>query len=292
MKDIWDSHRKVAMPVLPKWKMKLPEKEHSKRRFRNMIINTGKYAAAIVIAAGITLMLNNNETSNTIEKVYRHVLIQNTTYSESIVLSDGTRVHVNTSGSLKYPESFSTDRREVWLNGEAYFEVSENAACPFLVHTDMMDIKVLGTRFNATAYESDQKTTVTLIEGKVELYCHGEVPKTLILEPGQQAVFWKNNHEIATHSVDPDLYIAWKDGYYKFVNTSFGEIAERMEKMYHVKIVFADESLSQIPYSGTFIREQSLKEVLDMMHDVKPFEYSIKDNLVTIRKNKEVKMIR
>ncbi len=290
IKDIWDSRYQpntVQLPARPLWKKSISAPKESKLpRWRKIVTNISKYAAIVAITITATMLLQKERIKEvTRETAYHQVLVQNGKQSQLIVLSDGTKVWINASSSLKYPESFDASQRTVWLDGEAYFEVVENATHPFVVRTGTMDIKVLGTHFNVTAYGSDPKITTTLVEGKVELWTGaGETAYAATLEPNQQAVYLKDENRISLRTVDPSLYTAWKDGYYKFYYTSFGEIAERLEKMYNVKIVFTNESLRQIPYSGTFAQEQSLREVLEIIRDVKHFNYTIKDNQITINK--------
>ena len=287
IKDIWDSKRlgdiHIIMPAVPLWKK---AKLYEMPRWRTIAVHIGKYAAAIAIAVAITALLMMKQTTEvTRETVYRQVWVQNAKQSQPVVLSDGTRVWLNASSTLKYPESFESAQRNVWLDGEAYFEVAANAEYPFVVHTDMLDVKVLGTHFNLTAYSIDRKTIATLIEGKVELWTgDGEKIYAATLEPSQQAVYLKDENRTSLHTVDTGMFTAWKNGYYKFNNTSFAEIAEYIEKTYQVKITFTDESLRQIPYSGTFVQEQNIRELLEIMRSVKPFKYQIKENQVIIKK--------
>ena len=286
IKDIWDSRRleHISLPAKPLWKKALlPDKKvYEIPRWRRLAFQICKYAAVIAVTVVATVMLQKNR-NGTEETANHQVLVQNGKQSQLIVLSDGTRVWINASSSLKYPESFGRRQRSVWLDGEAYFEVAENTARPFVVHTDMVDVKVLGTCFNVTAYLSDRKVTTTLVEGKLEIWT-GQSEKTNVatLEPNQQVVYMKDDNTIVLRDVDSRLHTAWKDGYYKFYNTPFHEIAERLEKMYNVQIIFADKSLRQIPYTGTFVQEQSIREVLEIMRGVKPFKYTIKNQQVTI----------
>ena len=289
IKDIWDAQRleHLSLPAQPLWKKELQpvEKQYEMPRWRRLAIQASKYAAVIAITIVATVLLQHKQVI-TKETAYHQVLVQNGKQSQLIILSDGTRVWINASSSLKYPGAFDQAQRTVWLDGEAYFEVAENAAHPFVVRTGNLDIKVLGTHFNVTAYSSDPKVTTTLVEGKVELWtAHDKTTKIATLEPNQQAVYLKDENKIELRDVNPGLYIAWKDGYYRFFNTSFNEIAGRLEKMYHVKITFDDESLSQISYTGTFVQEQSIREVLEIMRAVKPFTYKIKNQLITIKKD-------
>jgi len=288
IKDIWDARQagNISLPEEALWKKSLlpTGKLYEMPRWRKLAIHIGKYAAMIAVIVTISVLLQKKEPvelSN--EIVYHHISVQNGKQSQPVVLADGTRVWLNDSSSLKYPELFDATQRAVWLVGEAYFEVAENETHPFVVHTGMLDVKVLGTHFNVMAYASDPIVTTTLIEGKVELWIGvGETVYAATLTPNQQAVYLKGENKVTLRTVNADLYAAWKDGYYKFNNTSFGEIAELIEKMYHVQITFIDESLRRIPYSGTFVQEQGVREMLEIIRNVKPFKYTIKENHITI----------
>ena len=281
IKDTWDSKlrmKALRIPVRPLWKASQPVGQRNGKR---IFIEVLKYAAVIVLTIGITLMFREDRIVEK-ETAYHQLSVQNGKQSQVLVLSDGTKVWINASSSLRYPEYFSADQRSVWLDGEAYFEVVGNADQPFIVHTDMIDIRVTGTSFNVTAYKEDDRIITTLVEGSVSLWKDGQ--QLSGLQQNQQAVFGKKSRRLQLQDVDPSLYVAWKDGYYKIFDTSFEEISHRLEKMYDVKISFTDESLMKIPYSGTFAQEQSLREILEIMCSVKSFRYRIDHDRVYISK--------
>lgn len=283
IKHIWDSrlqNTSVQIPPMPECEIRSPEKR-KRRSIRHILINMGKYAAIILITIGVNRMFF---TGNSVgdELSYNQVIMQNGKQSQLLILSDGSKVWINASSSLKYPTSFETGQRSVWLDGEAYFEVAEKKDQPFVVHTNLHDIKVTGTSFNVNAYDGNDKVITTLVEGEVQLWLDGKELATLT--PNQQSIFIKEENGVTLTEIDPSLYTAWKDGFYKFYNTSFEEIAERLEKMHNVDIIFTDKSLLQIPYSGTFVQDQNIQEILDIMQNVKPFKYTMKDKTVTISK--------
>jgi ferric-dicitrate binding protein FerR (iron transport regulator) len=290
IKDIWDSRLagKVSLPAEPLWKKSLETegKTSGTPRWYGYAVQFGKYAAVIAITLALSFLFHKKQEAKPLsENTFFQISAQNGKQSQLIVLSDGTRVWLNASSTLKYAESFGVGQRNVRLDGEAYFEVTENKSLPFVVSTGGLDVKVLGTKFNVMAYASDPQITATLVEGKVELWT-GDSQKVFAgaIEPGQQAVYRKDADSIAFRKVDAALFTTWKDGYYKFDNASFGDIAERLEKIYNVKITFTNESLRKIPYSGTFVQEQSIREILEIIRGVKPFNYTVKDNHITIKK--------
>ena len=143
----------------------------------------------------------------------------------------GTMLQVrNERGTLVYSkikskERFGKARREVFLKGEAWFEVAKDSAREFWVHAGAMDVKVLGTSFNVKAYERLETVATTLVEGSVEVACAG---KSFQIVPGEQFVYDKNNRVMDVRMVDTESYVSWKDGYYKFRQTTLEEIMETL----------------------------------------------------------------
>ncbi|QIH34468.1 FecR family protein [Sphingobacterium sp. DR205] len=150
-----------------------------------------------------------------------------------ITLSDGTKVWLNANSSLEYPLVFKGKQREVKLKGEGYFEVAHNPANPFIVKTDMQQIKVLGTVFNLRAYSEVQFTT--LIRGSVAVRLNrSEIPE--ILKPGQQAIV--EDHAVLVHKIDVNEYIGWKDGMITGTSVGLEDIGSDIENWYDVDFIY------------------------------------------------------
>ncbi len=181
-----------------------------------------------------------------------------------LVLPDNTVVHLRQGSVLRYNPKFNARNREVSLEGEAYFNVTSDPKHPFTVNTENAAIRVLGTRFNVLAEKGSPVCQTTLVEGKVELIA--ENGKRYLLLPNQTIELNAENKEVKIKRVNTELYTAWKDGKIIFRDETLGGIAKKLERIYHVKFVFANSELAdKHRFSGTFYRETSVGDVITML---------------------------
>lgn len=195
----------------------------------------------------------------------------------AVNLSDGTKVWLNSKSSLKYPVEFSSDKRIVTLEGEAYFEVAKNPHSPFIVKTKSGNVTVLGTHFNVSSYTEDQLFAATLAEGKVKVSgISTESEKTSVaLTPGQQARIYHKNEEIKITEVDPAAYTAWKDGRFYFENESLKSILTKMSRWYNFNVKFENKSLEQIKFTGVVLKQEPIDRLLDIISKTSNVNYKI-----------------
>ncbi|WP_242205770.1 FecR family protein [Aestuariivivens insulae] len=201
-----------------------------------------------------------------------------------VKLSDGTNVHLNAGTSLKYPVKFikGEKTRQVFLDGEAYFDVSKDIDHPFIVHADNLNIQVFGTEFNVTAYPEDAATDVVLVEGSVGLYTDEEsLKENTTITPGTKGSFDKGLYKITTEAVDTDLYTAWMQGGLMFRNMPFKNITKKLERYYNVNIIITDRELNDEIFYANF-NEEPLENVLSYFSDSYDLEYNIKGNTIFI----------
>ncbi len=193
----------------------------------------------------------------------------------AVILSDGTKVWLNSKSSLKYPVKFSGNTRDVILEGEAYFEVSKNPHSPFTVKTKSGNVTVLGTHFNVSAYQEDKKFETTLAEGKVKISQISRTRKdeSVILKPGQQARV--RNETIRVAEVDPYGYSVWKDGKFYFENENLKNILDKMERWYNFNVRFEQKSLEQIKFTGIVLKDQPIDQFLDIIRKTSNVKYKI-----------------
>ncbi|PWV56046.1 FecR family protein [Chitinophaga sp. S165] len=183
-----------------------------------------------------------------------------------LLLSDGTEVWLNATSKLRFPFSFPGNKREVYLDGEAFFQVAKDDSKPFIVHTEQTDIQVLGTSFNVNAY-NDGITKTALVSGSVVAKADG---KEVRLRPGQEAVY-KTDKGYDVRSFDESEVLAWMKGVYVFHNTSLLEIAHVIERWYGVQVVFDNKELSGKRFTGGLEKLQRLDyflETLELIGDV------------------------
>ena len=196
----------------------------------------------------------------------------------TVILADGTTVHLNAGSKLTYPVRFAGKRRIVRLEGEAYFDVAGDENHPFVVQTHLGEVMVLGTAFNVNAYTNASVCYTTLVRGKVQF----SAPNvgTVTLQPGEQAVVSANGTEKRT--VDLDEYIGWVNGVYNFKNRSLGEIMETFERWYDIQVYYETPDLRDITYSGSLKRYGAVNSFLDALELTGDLTYKISGRKVLI----------
>ena len=197
-----------------------------------------------------------------------------------IKLDDGTKVWVNAETKLKYPVAFVGDRREVVLEGEAFFDVAKNEK-PFIVETSFGDVRVLGTAFGISAYASESESYTTLVRGKVSVEREGGEP--VVILPGEQVVTSKDGKMIK-QQVDVEEFVGWKDGIYVFKEKSLGEIMKTLERWYNISVDFQEKSLVDLPFTGNLKRYDDINVFFDALTRTGDMKYRVEGNQVILFK--------
>jgi transmembrane sensor len=204
---------------------------------------------------------------------------------KQILLEDGTRVFLAPQSELRYPKHFAADRRVVDLQGQAYFEVSKNPHQAFVVHTDALDVQVLGTHFNVNSYKKNTVAVVSLLEGKVKVTMADDDNDEYLLAPGQELSLNRINHQVYQHEFDQKSTIGWMTNILLIKNEKLGQVAEKINKLYGVKIVFADQATADTRLYAEF-KDESLLTVLETIKATGNIEYHIeKDKVYLTLKN-------
>ncbi|MEI7523441.1 MAG: FecR family protein [Mariniphaga sp.] len=207
-----------------------------------------------------------------------------------IVLEDGTTVWLNAGSRFAFPQAFNGNKREVFLEGEAYFEVAKNIKMPFIVTTAEINVEVLGTRFNICAYKADNLCETVLFEGSVNIWDNSKYFKEKIqIVPNQKATYDKTRKNIALKSEsesESGRIISWVNGWYEFKNEDFEQVLKKLEKYYNIKFEYDQAEVSKIlPVSGKLDLKESLNEVMIVLSKVAKIEYQISGKIVTIKIN-------
>lgn len=179
-------------------------------------------------------------------------------------LSDGTQIVLNAETTLRYPVSFTTETREVYLTGEAYLEVAEDARRPFIVHLGDCSVEVLGTHFNVSAYQ-DTDIRATLVSGKVKV-CSPDM--FTVLYPDMQALININTWKIVTQQVNVSRYVSWTKGIYEFRNTSLKEIMDLLGRWYDIDISFSNPALQYKHFTGILYRHEELGGAFEVLERI------------------------
>lgn len=195
----------------------------------------------------------------------------------SVVLSDGTRVWLNASSSLRYPTAFTGSVREVSLTGEAYFEVAQKPSQPFTVVVNGMDVNVLGTHFNVMAYDDESAVATTLLEGSVKVDFKG---RSIALAPGQQSLLIKDKEELQVRNVDVDAAVAWKNGIFQFRSEDIKSVMRKVARWYDVDVRYEGE----IPehFSGAVRRDADVSSLLRTMELTHQVQFRIEGRTITV----------
>lgn len=196
----------------------------------------------------------------------------------TVVLADGTTVHLNAGSKLTYPIRFVGKRRTVILEGEAYFDVVADEKRPFVVQTHLGEVVVLGTVFNVNAYADASVCYTTLVRGKVKFSAPHTTDITLL--PGEQAVVSANGSE--KRVVDLEEYVGWVNGVYTFNNRSLGEIMQTFERWYDIQVYYETPNLRDITYSGSLKRYGTINSFLDALELTGDLTYKISGRNVLI----------
>ncbi|POY36214.1 hypothetical protein C3K47_10680 [Solitalea longa] len=227
--------------------------------------------------------LDYTSTENIANSPVFNTLVVPKGFDYKLVLEDSTQVWVNADTRIRYQVNLSkTDTREIYLeSGEAYFKVTKNPKKPFIVHHGNMNVQVLGTSFNVNAYSNTIQTT--LEEGKVKVSAGSD--NNLILSPGQQANFNKNNGLLQKQEVDVYSFVSWKEGVIVFNNETTAEFMERVGRLYDYDIQIKDEEIKQWHYSGIVKKSSSVTDVLNMIQDISKLKFTIKERSIVVEKS-------
>lgn len=204
----------------------------------------------------------------------------------TLVLADGTKVWLNAGSRFSFPQKFEGSHREVHLDGEAYFEVTKNKNQPFIVSTRDIDVEVLGTKFNLSAYQSDKFSETVLLEGAVKVKDNGKYFNAkLELKPNQKATYYTYNKElIRSESPDAIMQISWINGWYQFSNQNLITVLDKLERYYNIRFIY-DATLESkaFPISGKLDLKGSINEVMAVLYKVAKINYQITDNKIIIK---------
>lgn len=197
-----------------------------------------------------------------------------------VTLADGTRVWINSESQLKYPVRFTKNTREVYVSGEAYFQVKKNAAKPFIVNTSKGKVKVLGTGFNVRDYSDEKNVFTTLVEGSVDLISKGD--KHLLLKPSEQGVFSESG-ALTKKTVDVQLYTSWREGRFMFRKQRLEYIMNVLARWYNIEVFFLNQEQKDILFSGDIKRYEDFDKILEMLELAGDTKFQIKGRGVVVR---------
>ena len=265
-----------------------------------------KIAVVAIVLTGLTISFYFIFTKSNKDVVSEYVTaIAPKSQKSQLILADGTKVWLNSGTTLKYNTDYGKSERQIYLDGEAYFEVATNPSKPFLVYASNIIVKALGTSFNVKCYSEDNTIETTLLEGKVQVSNNnGSTSKEFVLlRPNQRAIFSRLDNKLviatdekpkAVSEKEEQVYsyikpksiesvISWKNEELIFENEPFEELTKRLERWYNVEInVINPEVNLKNSYTGKFVHNESLEQVLKIISRTTPIKYSFIDGEVRI----------
>ena len=220
-----------------------------------------------------------------------------------VTLPDGTSVVLNKESRIFYNKDFGVRKRAIVLTGEAYFDVARNESMPLVVTAGPVRITVLGTAFNVRAYTGDSTIETSLIRGSIEVSSTNDPDRTILMRPLEKIVFSRlaalpetsrrpdktAASFLMLDRIKPNVSdssineIVWVQDKLVFQREPFSSVARKMERWYRIKISFKDQAASELPITGS-LEKENLMEALEALQIVTPFDYTIENNVVTIRK--------
>ena len=207
-----------------------------------------------------------------------------TAYGEKskLILADGTVVWLNAGSSLQYAGNFNSKNREVFLTGEAYFEVTKQSdGTPFVVKTDQYSVLVKGTKFNVSSYPEDLSAKTTLLEGSIDILYKG---RHIPVAPGELLSLDKQNGSFSRQKVQASQYKSWTEGRVEYDKITLNELAVRLSRKYDVQIHLGDDLEKDIAFRVSLRNEETVGDVFHALSEIIPIRYERRDRDIYIRK--------
>ena len=202
----------------------------------------------------------------------------------NLSLADGSKVWLNAGSSLRFPVSFTDSTRHVFLEGEAYFQVTHNGK-PFIVTSGAMDVRVLGTSFNVLAYPDEQQLVTTLVEGSVRIDFGGkesEAASSRILSPDDQALVSIADTVIEVSKVNTSQYTSWIDGKLEFYNENLDKVMKRLARWYDFEYEFENSGAKNYHFSARFDNTENISTILEMLELTTNVKFELKENTIVV----------
>ncbi len=239
-----------------------------------------KYNESGLIVTGTGEVLSaETEKSDKTEEQLNQLVVPFGKHS-SITLSDGTKLWLNSGSRAIYPVTFNKKYREIFIEGEAYLEVAKNASQPFYVKTDKINVRVLGTKFNVSAYPEDARSSVVLVEGSVEAVAG---KKSFAIKPNQVFKFEKESGLSTLENANVMEYISWKDGWLLCNKEKLGDIAVKLSRYYNINIEVVDEKVKELTLSGKLDFKTQCEDVMNTIALTAPVKYEIENEVIKLR---------
>ena len=247
---------------------------------RSKLLPLLSLAASIIVVAWLAVDLTSGDSkkTNTVSSTKRTT---NRSESKFILLEDSTQVWLNAASSLEFPDQFAANKREVFLSGEAFFDVKHADKIPFIIHTGNVSTTVMGTSFNIKAYPGQQNITISVSRGKVKVSrADGWI---VTLTKGQQVKVKKDGKEVTEKRIVPESIAGWQQGDIVYEDETLGDIISDMQRIYNVNIRIANKSVQDLTISTSFKREIGIEQALQVLCRLTDTELKQADGIYLIQ---------
>lgn len=285
------------------WMNELKQNETS--QLVQVTIEPGRVRALLVLDDGQEIELDDHKTSKVLEengiiivhdssrveykpvsrigeKEVMNKIIVPTGGEYNLTLSDGTLVYLNAESVMTFPKHFTGEKREVSLEGEAYFHVMASNEHPFIVKTKDMDVMVTGTEFNVKAYPDEMNVQTTLLQGVVTVFSGCDKKEKVEIKPNQQAEWCRHSMKMRVKEVDPDLFMAWKDGRFIFRQDRLEDIMRTLARWYEMEVVYLDESVKNMFFAGKLNRSEEITPILNVLRATDKLSVEVQGKKIVI----------
>ena len=206
-----------------------------------------------------------------------------------IILSDSTKVWINSDSKIRYSTSFNRKQRDIYLDGEAYFEVTKDEHKPFIVHVSGLEVKVKGTKFNVKAYPDEDGVETTLFEGKVSLLIPSSNASQSIeneINPGQAFVYLKSEQKIVATSFKKEQLAGWRKNQLVFENDKFSNLVRKIERWYNVEVVYDESKLQDRHLTVELYQDERLDRLMEIIGLTLSVNYKYQDGKIILTPKK------
>jgi transmembrane sensor len=277
LNQIDDQHELEISTDLPTYRTKV--------KYRFLLIS--KIAASLLLLVSVWYFFNNATpvSKDQISEIKTNEKHNPAGQKSRIFLPDGSTVWLNADSKVSYPEKFTDEKREVILNGEAFFEIVKNQDIPFIVRTGKVSTIVLGTAFNVKAFDDDPVTQVALQSGKVKVeFNDNEQTYVMFLDPGDALTYNKSESSAKKNKFEEERLLSWKDGFIVFRDADLDEIVSTLSRWYGVQFEIKNRDNESWSYTGSF-DNAILENVMKSISFTKEFSYTINQKNVIIEFN-------
>ncbi len=279
------SERELSFEEIENRRLQLQQNFHERFSNPTLAKKTVRFSRWLPAAAAAVLLLVTG-TLYFVPDLFKKEVVFSEAFTKAgalkiITLSDGTKITMNNASRIRFPLSFRGAKREVYLDGEAFFDVVHQKEHPFIVHTAKLKINVLGTSFNVQSYKGDKELRVSVATGKVGVLLNKKGSSAYMLLPGDHLAFNTISEQISQSRINPEEIKAWESGMFIYHNETLENISRQIERRYQVKITFKRDSLGQKRFNFKQ-KNDRLENIMQTLKFAGGIHYSISGNQVSI----------